>query len=143
MERGSVSASLDNQRSVEAAPKSVPGPPAVTIPRVSVVAGSDIRTVEIGVAINPAGDGPSPIRPIAIARLVANDLRGCDQRIRNGLAMAEKGRRIGVGGNQKAGNHSIVWNGKDNNGRNAGSGVYFYKMTAGKFTSSKKMIMMK
>jgi hypothetical protein len=42
-----------------------------------------------------------------------------------------------------AGEHSVVWNGKDNRGSSASSGVYFYKMRAGKFSSSKKMILMK
>ena len=42
-----------------------------------------------------------------------------------------------------AGHYSIVWNGKDNNGRSAASGVYYYKMNAGKYSSTKKMIMMK
>ncbi len=44
---------------------------------------------------------------------------------------------------QEAGNHSIVWKGTDNNGRSVSSGIYYYKMTAGKFSSTKKMIMMK
>ncbi|MDZ4122541.1 MAG: choice-of-anchor J domain-containing protein, partial [Candidatus Cloacimonadaceae bacterium] len=42
-----------------------------------------------------------------------------------------------------SGNHSVVWNGKDNRGTNVGSGVYFYKMRAGKFSSTRKMILMK
>lgn len=42
-----------------------------------------------------------------------------------------------------AGNHVIVWNGKDNNGNSVSSGLYYYKMTAGKYSSTKKMIMMK
>lgn len=42
-----------------------------------------------------------------------------------------------------AGNHSVVWNGTDNNGRSIASGVYYYKMQAGKFSSTKKMILMK
>jgi hypothetical protein len=33
--------------------------------------------------------------------------------------------------------------GKDNNGRNVSSGVYFYKMKAGKYSHTKKMILMK
>src|SRR5437867_4839490 len=55
--------------------RSVPGPPTVTIPRITVVARSSVRSVEILVAINPPGDGPSHIRSIAVARLVADDLR--------------------------------------------------------------------
>ena len=41
------------------------------------------------------------------------------------------------------GNHSVVWTGLDNNGRSVSSGVYYYKMNAGKYSSTKKMIMMK
>ncbi len=42
-----------------------------------------------------------------------------------------------------AGEHTVVWNGKDNNGRAVSSGVYYYKMTTGKYSSTKKMILMK
>jgi hypothetical protein len=48
-----------------------------------------------------------------------------------------------VNKHQKAGYHKIVWNGKDNNGKTASSGVYFFRIKAGKFTSTKKMIMLK
>lgn len=41
------------------------------------------------------------------------------------------------------GTHNVLWNGKDDNGRSVSSGVYFYKIRAGKFSSSKKMILMK
>ena len=42
-----------------------------------------------------------------------------------------------------AGQHITVWNGKDDAGKSVTSGVYFYKMKAGKFVSTKKMILMK
>lgn len=48
-----------------------------------------------------------------------------------------------VSGTVEAGNHSVVWNGQDNNNRPVASGVYFFKMHAGKYTSTKKMILMK
>lgn len=41
------------------------------------------------------------------------------------------------------GNYSEVWKGLDNNNRPVSSGVYFFKMNAGKYSSTKKMIMMK
>lgn len=44
---------------------------------------------------------------------------------------------------RNAGNHSVVWDGKDNNGNTVSSGIYYYKMTAGKYSNTKKMIMMK
>jgi len=37
----------------------------------------------------------------------------------------------------------VVWNGRDNHNQPVSSGVYFYKMNAGKYSSTKKMIMMK
>jgi flagellar hook assembly protein FlgD len=39
--------------------------------------------------------------------------------------------------------YEIVWNGRDNSGKNTASGIYFYKMKAGSFTSIKKMVLMK
>jgi len=41
------------------------------------------------------------------------------------------------------GNHSVVWQGDDNNGRSVSSGIFFYKMQAGKYSSTRKMILMK
>ncbi len=43
----------------------------------------------------------------------------------------------------EADNHNIVWNGNDNEGRSVSSGVYLYKMQAGRYTCTKKMILMK
>ncbi len=42
-----------------------------------------------------------------------------------------------------AGDHTVVWEGDDDNGRQVSSGIYLYKMYSGKYTSTKKMIMMK
>ncbi len=39
--------------------------------------------------------------------------------------------------------HEVIWDGKDNAGKQVGSGVYFYKMKAEKYTATKKMILMK
>ena len=39
--------------------------------------------------------------------------------------------------------HEIVWDGRDNSGKNTSSGVYFYKMRAQNYNSTKKMILMK
>jgi subtilisin family serine protease len=42
-----------------------------------------------------------------------------------------------------SGRHDIVWNGTDQNNSNVASGIYFYKMRNGKYSSTKKMILMK
>ncbi|MFA7214262.1 MAG: carboxypeptidase regulatory-like domain-containing protein, partial [Candidatus Cloacimonadaceae bacterium] len=44
---------------------------------------------------------------------------------------------------REAGDHTVVWNGKDNNNRAVSSGIYYFKMNTGKYSSTKKMIMMK
>ncbi|MBT3756742.1 MAG: T9SS type A sorting domain-containing protein [Candidatus Cloacimonetes bacterium] len=41
------------------------------------------------------------------------------------------------------GQYSTIWNGKDDSNKQVSSGVYFYKMRAGTYTSTKKMLLMK
>ncbi len=43
----------------------------------------------------------------------------------------------------KAGTHSVVWKGITDNGRSAASGVYFYRMDAGSYSSVRKMALLK
>lgn len=43
----------------------------------------------------------------------------------------------------EAGKHSIMWNGKNNNGEEVPSGVYFYRITSGNETQTKKMLLIK
>nr|MBC8416060.1 T9SS type A sorting domain-containing protein [Candidatus Cloacimonadota bacterium] len=42
-----------------------------------------------------------------------------------------------------AGEHSVIWDGRDSNGKRVGSGVYFYKLKAGRMEKVKKMILIK
>jgi parallel beta-helix repeat protein len=42
-----------------------------------------------------------------------------------------------------AGNHQVVWHGKDNSGKQVASGIYFYKMKSGNYNETKKMILLK
>lgn len=42
-----------------------------------------------------------------------------------------------------AGEHRIIWDGKDDNQRETASGLYFYRIKSGKFSSIKKMILIK
>ncbi len=46
-------------------------------------------------------------------------------------------------GTKEKGKYSVVWNGLDKNGKKVPSGVYFYRIKAGKFTAAKKMILLK
>jgi flagellar hook assembly protein FlgD len=42
-----------------------------------------------------------------------------------------------------AGDYTVNWESIDNSGKPVASGVYLYKIDAGKFKSSKKMILLK
>lgn len=44
---------------------------------------------------------------------------------------------------QEAGFHTVIWDGRNEAGRSISSGVYFYRLTAGQFSGTKKMLMVK
>jgi hypothetical protein len=46
-------------------------------------------------------------------------------------------------GLRAAGNHTVVWDGKDQKGRRVASGIYFYKIAAGDYTCVRKMILLR
>jgi len=48
-----------------------------------------------------------------------------------------------VSDKKAAGNHSTVWNGMDENNKAVSSGVYFYRMQAGSYSDTRKMMLMK
>jgi hypothetical protein len=43
----------------------------------------------------------------------------------------------------ESGQHSIIWNGDDQNGNVVSSGIYFYKLDTDSYSATKKMVMMK
>ena len=56
-----------------------------------------------------------------------------------------KGQKVKALINEKlnAGAHQVIWHGKDENGKSVSSGIYFYKMDSGRYTSVMKMILLK
>ncbi len=48
-----------------------------------------------------------------------------------------------VNGVVKGGEHTIIWDGRDNGGRETASGIYFYKLEAGEEKKTKKMVLLR
>lgn len=48
-----------------------------------------------------------------------------------------------VDGSQVAGRHSVVWTGTDQMGRRVSSGVYIYRMTAGAFSETRRLLLLR
>lgn len=44
---------------------------------------------------------------------------------------------------KRTGSYEVIWDGKDEAGAEVASGVYLHKLTAGEYTESQKMILMK
>ena len=44
---------------------------------------------------------------------------------------------------QEPGYYTVIWDGKDKNGRGAASGVYLYRLSVENFTATKRMVLMK
>jgi len=44
---------------------------------------------------------------------------------------------------QRAGRYKVVWDGRNNQGKEVASGVYFYRLKAGEFTAARKMVLLR
>jgi len=87
-----------------------------------------------------AGNYPNPFNPVTTVRFSLAEQSKVTVDVYNVL-----GQRVArlVNESLAAGEHSAVWHGVDDTGRNVGSGIYFCRMTAGRYTSVKKMILLK
>jgi len=87
-----------------------------------------------------AGNYPNPFNPettIAFSLEKAGNVRLEIYNI--------KGQKVKtlVNGNMDKGNHNLIWNGSDNDGRKVSSGVYLYRLKTAKKDFNSKMILMK
>ncbi len=48
-----------------------------------------------------------------------------------------------VNARQSAGRHEVMWNGKDNKGKSVSSGVYLYRLQAGDYSVTRKMVILR
>ncbi|MBN2829537.1 MAG: T9SS type A sorting domain-containing protein [Candidatus Cloacimonetes bacterium] len=87
------------------------------------------------------GNYPNPFNPETTINFSISKNSNVDLSIYN-----IKGQRVRILTNQQypSGEHSIVWDGSDDSGKNVGSGVYFYRLSINNLTvSTMKCILMK
>ncbi|MDD3235611.1 MAG: T9SS type A sorting domain-containing protein, partial [Candidatus Cloacimonetes bacterium] len=86
------------------------------------------------------GNYPNPFNPSTTIQFSLKEKSQVNMDIYN--ISGQKVRSL-VNSLMPSGTHNIHWNGQDNSGKAVSSGVYFVKMNSGKYTSTKKMILMK
>ncbi|MDO9578712.1 MAG: T9SS type A sorting domain-containing protein, partial [Candidatus Cloacimonadales bacterium] len=86
------------------------------------------------------GNYPNPFNPTTTIRFALSEDSFVSLEIYN--IKGEKVRTL-MKENLPAKYYNVVWNGRDDAGKQTSSGIYFYKMKAGKFVSTRKMILMK
>jgi hypothetical protein len=119
---GNYESSLSNQISVE------------------ILNPTDAENDYLSASTELIGNYPNPFNPATNIKFVMSESGHVKIDIYN-----SKGQKIItiVDEQKEAGNYSVVWNGKDDSGKNVPSGVYFSKMRSAKYTATRKMILMK
>jgi hypothetical protein len=116
----------------------------------------DDYIIPVTMIVVPSGSSDDPEVPAAVTKLFGNYPNPFNPTTNINFSLKEnehvtievynlKGEKVTtvINADVDAGNHTITWNGLDSNNKNVSSGVYFYKMKAGRYTSTKKMILMK
>jgi len=107
--------------------------------------GSEVRSIGVSAGLSPPhtelhGNFPNPFNPETV---ISFTLREPSQATLT--VYAPDGRRVTtlVDGALPAGNARVRWNGMDASGRPVASGIYIYRLTAGAFRESRKMLLLK
>jgi hypothetical protein len=83
---------------------------------------------------------PNPFNPATTIKYQLPEQQFVKVEIFNALGQVVN---ILVNQSQDAGEYTVNWNGKNNYGQNLASGIYFYRLQAGSFVETKKMILIK
>jgi hypothetical protein len=83
---------------------------------------------------------PNPFNPTTEIEFALPDAREVKLTVFN--VLGQNVRNL-MSGNQEAGYHRVIWDGKDEARHVVPSGAYFYKLEAGDFSQSMKMVMLK
>lgn len=86
------------------------------------------------------GNYPNPFNPTTTISFSLPDEQEIELTIHN--IKGQKVKRL-INGQLTAGNHTMIWDGKDTNGKSVGTGIYFYKLKTGNDVLTRKMLILK
>ncbi len=113
--------------------------PAVMIPiTVSAVVANDDPVIPAVTKLE--GNYPNPFNPETAIRFSTREAGPVRLSIYNLKGQLVKSL---LNSNLPAGNHRVIWNGKDESGRSVSSGIYMYRMEAAGYSKTLKMMLMK
>jgi hypothetical protein len=101
---------------------------------------SDVNNNTIGITTALTGNYPNPFNPVTNIAYSIQEAGNVTLEVYNLRGQLVK---TLVNDVRESGDHTATWTGKDDSGKSVASGVYFYKMKASNYTSTKKMILMK
>lgn len=84
---------------------------------------------------------PNPFNPSTVIAFSLSDAGTVDVVIYN--VLGQEVRRLLSGAHLSAGQHQVVWDGRDGQGQMVSSGVYLYRMQVGHFEGVQRMVMLK
>ncbi len=87
-----------------------------------------------------AQNAPNPFNPSTTIRFTLAD--GGDTELQVFDVRGNNIRRL-VAGSLAAGDHSVNWDGTDDNGQRVSSGIYFYRLRSGSFEGLQRMVLLK
>ncbi len=103
----------------------------------------DLASADLGVVLRSYGLGqnyPNPFNPWTTISYQLPERVFVSLKVYN--VLGELVRTLQEG-KRPAGRHTVQWDGEDNSGRFVASGVYFYRITAGNFSKTGKMLLIR
>lgn len=85
---------------------------------------------------------PNPFNPITVIRYSISSARPIHTSLKIYNILGQKLRTL-VDEPKRAGNYEVIWDGKDDKGKEVASGIYFYRLKVAEFIECKKMLLLK
>ncbi len=117
-----------------------PAHPELEIPIILNVISTDADD-DIVLKTALTGNYPNPFNPVTKISFSTSENTGITEL----TVYNTRGQKVKTLVNEvlESGNYTMEWNGSDDSGRSVTSGVYFYKLKSGDYSSTKKMILLK